>query len=76
MGAVICGLGCIITTTYVTILNLEGKIVNQTRINKERLLPYLSHFEVSKANMEFSNKIAALLRRLIAEGWRCCGFAS
>lgn len=45
-----------------TILNLEGKIVNQTRMNKERLLPYLSHFEVSKANMELSNRIEALFR--------------
>ena len=49
---------------YATILNLEGKIVNQTRMENERVLPYHSHFEVCKVGMEFSNQIPPLFRQL------------
>ena len=56
-------------STHSTILNLEGKIVNQTRMENEKVLPYLSHFKVSKIGMESSNQIAPLSRQLTSMGY-------
>jgi transposase len=50
-------------------LNLEGKIVNQARMENERVLPYLLHFKVSKVGMESSNQIAPLFRQLSSKGF-------
>ena len=47
MSAFVCGLDVHKDSTYATILNLEGKIINQTRMKNERVLPYLSYFNVS-----------------------------
>jgi transposase len=63
MSALVCGLDVHKDRTYATILNHEGKVVNQTRMNNERVLPYLSDFEVSKVGMESSNQIAPLFRQ-------------
>ncbi len=52
MSAVVCGLDVHKDSTYATILNLEGKIVNQTRMNNERVLSYLSHFKVERVATE------------------------
>jgi hypothetical protein len=54
-------------STYATILNNEGKIVNQTRMNNERVLPYLRQFNVCKVGMESSNQIAPLFRQLTSK---------
>jgi len=69
MSAFVCGLDVHKDSTYATILSPEGKIVNQTRMEKERVLPYLSHFKVSKVGMESSNQIAPLFRQLTAKGY-------
>jgi transposase len=50
-------------------LSPEGKIVNQTRMNNERVLSYLSHFNVGKVAMESSNQVASLYRKLESEGY-------
>ena len=39
-----------------------------TRMNNERVLPYLSHFKVVKVGMVSSNQIAPLFRKLISKG--------
>jgi transposase len=69
MSALVCGLDVHKDSTYATILNSEGKIVNQTRMTNERVLPYLSHFDVGKVGMESSNQIAPLFRQLTAKGY-------
>ncbi|MGA3112059.1 MAG: IS110 family transposase [Candidatus Bathyarchaeia archaeon] len=69
MSALVCGLDVHKDSTYATILNPEGKIVNQTRMTNERVLPYLSHFDVGKVGMESSNQIAPLFRQLTAKGY-------
>ena len=62
MSALVCGLDVYRDNTYAPILNLKAKIVNQTRMENERVLPYLSHFKISKIGMESSNHIAQLSR--------------
>jgi hypothetical protein len=52
MSAVVCGLDVHKDGTYATILNSEGKIVNQMRMTNEKVLSYLSHFKVSKDAIE------------------------
>jgi transposase len=69
MSALVCGLDVHKDSTYATILNLEGKIVNQARMSNERVLPYLSHFNVGKVGMESSNQIAPLFRQLTTQGY-------
>jgi len=69
MSALVCGLDVHKDSTYATILNYEGKIVNQTRMENERVLPYLSHFKISKVGMESSNQIAPLFRQLTSKGF-------
>jgi predicted RNase H-like nuclease (RuvC/YqgF family) len=55
MSAIVCGLDVHKDSTYATILNHEGKIVNQTKMSNERVLSYLSSFKVDKVAMESSN---------------------
>ncbi len=69
MSALSCGLDVHKDSTYVIILSPEGKIINQTRMTNERVLPYLSHFNVSKVGMESSNQIAPLFRQLTSKGY-------
>jgi transposase len=69
MSALVCGLDVHKDSTYATILNSEGKVVNQTRMNNERVLPYLASFKVSKVGMESSNQIAPLFRKLTSRGF-------
>jgi hypothetical protein len=63
ISALVCGLEVHKDSTYATILNPEGKIVTQTRMSDERVLPYLSHFKVCKVGIESSNQIAPLCRK-------------
>ena len=69
MSALVCGLDVHKESTYATILNSDGKVVNQTRMNNEKVLSYLSHFKVSKVAMESSNQVASLYRQLTQEGY-------
>ena len=56
MSAFVCGLDVHKGSTYATILDQNGKIVNQARMNNEKVLSYLSHFDISKVAMESSIK--------------------
>jgi len=67
MSALVCGLDVHKDSTYATILSPEGKVVNQTRMTNERVLPYLKQFSISKVGMESSNQIAPLFRLLTAK---------
>jgi len=69
MSAFVCGLDVHKESTYATILNPEGKIVDQARMNNERVLSYLEHFKVDKVAMESSNQVASLYRKLKSEGY-------
>jgi len=67
MSAVVCGLDVHKDSTYATILNPEGKIIDQTRMINEKVLSYLSHFKVGKVAMEASTSVASLYRQLASE---------
>jgi transposase len=69
MSALVCGLDVHKDSTYATVLSPEGKIVNQMRMNNERVLSYLSHFNVGKVAMESSNQVASLYRKLQGRGY-------
>ena len=69
MSAFICGLDLHKDSAYATILNSEGKVVNQTRMNNEKVLSYLMHYNVCKVAMESSTAVAPLYRRLAKEGF-------
>ena len=69
MSALVCGLDVHKDSTYATILSGEGKIVDQARMSNERVLSYLSHFNVSKVGMESSNQIAPLFKQLASKGF-------
>ena len=64
MSALVCGLDVHKDSTYATILNNEGKIVNQTRMSNERVLSYLALYKVKKVSMESSTAVAPLYRQL------------
>jgi len=69
MSALVCGLDVHKDSTYATILNDEGKIVNQARMSNERVLSYLAHYKVNKVAMESSTAIAPLFRQLASRGF-------
>jgi transposase len=50
-------------------MNPEGKIVNQARMNNERVLSYLSSFNVDRVGMKASNQVASLYRQLVKRGY-------
>jgi hypothetical protein len=56
MSPVVCGLDVHKDSTYATILNPEGKIINQTRMDNEKAQSYLLHFKVGKVAMEASTR--------------------
>jgi transposase len=69
MSDLVCGLDVYKDSTYATIVDPNGKIVNQMRMNNERVLSYLSHFNVDKVAMESSNQVASLYRKLKGRGY-------
>ena len=69
MSALVCGLDVHKDSTYATILNDEGKIVNQTRMSNERVLSYLAHYKVKRVAMESSKAVAPLYRKLENKGF-------
>ncbi len=68
MSAIVCGLDVHKDSTYATVMNHEGKIVNQTKMSNERVLSYLSSFKVDKVAMESSNQVTPLYKQLTKEG--------
>ena len=48
MSAFVCGLDVHKHSTYATILNSEGEIVDQTRMENEKVAAYLSQHKVGK----------------------------
>ena len=69
MSALVCGLDVHKDSTYATIMDPSGKIVDQTRMNNERVLSYLSRFSVDRVAMESSNQVASLYRKLESKGY-------
>lgn len=69
MSALVCGLDVHKDSTYATILDSEGKIVDQTRMENEKVPSYLSHHGVCKVAMESSTAVAPLYRQLKKEGF-------
>jgi hypothetical protein len=60
MSALVCGLDVHKDSTYATILDFEGKIVNQSRMENEKVASYLSHYGVCKVAMESSTAVAPM----------------
>ena len=69
MSALVCGLDVHKDSTYATILDSSGKIVSQMRMSNEKVLPYLSRFNVGRVAMESSNQVASLYRKLEGRGY-------
>jgi hypothetical protein len=69
MSALVCGLDVHKDSTYATILNNEGKVINQTRMDNERVLSYLTRFKVNRVAMESSTAVAPLYRQLASKGF-------
>jgi transposase len=69
MSALVCGLDVHKDSTYATILNDEGRVINQKRMDNERVLSYLKHYKVSKVAMESSTAVAPLYRQLTSKGF-------
>jgi len=69
MSALVCGLDVHKDSTYATILNSEGKIVDQTRMENQKVASYLSQFKVEKVAMESSTAVTPLYRQLKKEGF-------
>ena len=74
MSAFVCGLDVHKDSTYATILDPDGKVVSQMRMNNERVLSYLANFNVDRVAMESSNQVVALYRQLVKRGY--CMFVS
>ena len=68
MSASVCGLDVHKDSTYATILNSEGKIINQTRMTNEKVLSYLSHFKVQELRWK-----PQLLWHLCTGNWQVKG---
>ena len=69
MSALVCGLDVHRDSTYATILDANGKIVDQRRIGNDRVLSFLSSHRIDKIGMESSNQIAPLYRQLTKNGY-------
>ena len=69
MSAFVCGLDVHRDSTYATILDSDGKVVNQRRMSNESVLWYLSRFNVEVVAMESSNQVVSLYRKLKRKGY-------
>jgi hypothetical protein len=69
MSALVCGLDVHKDSTYPTILNSEGKIIDQRRMEKDKVPSYPFDFKVQKVAMESSPAPAPLYRLLKKEGF-------
>jgi transposase len=69
MSACFCGLDVHEESTYATILDCDGKIVNQGRMVNDNVLQYLSKYRVERIGLEASNQIVPLYRELKRRGY-------
>jgi transposase len=69
MSALVCGLDVHKDSTYATILNSEGKVIDQRRMENDKVPSYLFDFKVQKVAMESSTAVAPLYRQLKKEGF-------
>ena len=69
MSALVCGLDVHKESTYATILDANGKIVNQRRMSNDRVVSYLSDYSIERIGMESSNQITPLYRMLTKNGY-------
>lgn len=69
ISAWVCGFDVHKDSTYATILDSEGKIVDQTRMENEKVASYLSRHKVGRVAMESSTAVAPLYRQLKSEGF-------
>jgi transposase len=69
MSAFVCGLDVHKDSTYATILDADGKIVNQRRMGNDGVLPYLSNYRIDRIGMESSNQVVPLYRELARQGY-------
>jgi transposase len=56
-------------STYATILDCNGEIVSQRRMVNDRVLSYLSDYQIDRIGMEASNQVAPLYRQLKKNGY-------
>jgi len=64
MSALVCGLDVHRDSTYATILDCDGKLVNQRRMGNGNVVSYLSNYRIDRIGMESSNQVAPLYREL------------
>ena len=69
MSALVCGLDVHKESTYATILDANGKIVNQKRMSNSLVPSYISSFKIDKIGMESNNQIVPLYRLLTKKGY-------
>ena len=69
MSALICGLDVHKDSTYATILDSKGNILNQTRMDNDKVLSYLDDYDIDRIGMEASNQVSSLYRKLTREGY-------
>ena len=69
MSALVRGLDVHRDSTYATILDCDGKIIDQKKIVNEKMLSFLSKYRIEKIGMEASNQVAPLYRQLTKEGY-------
>jgi len=67
--ALVCGLDVHKESTYATILDANGKIVNQKRMSNSLVPSYLSTFKIDRIGMESNNQIVPLYRLLTRKGY-------
>jgi transposase len=69
MSAYFCGLDVHKDSTYATIMDCNGEIVSQRRMVNDRVLSYLSDYQINRIGMEASNQIVPLYRQLRKYGY-------
>ena len=69
MSALVCGLDVHRDSTYATIVDNDGRIVDQRKLVNEKILPFLSAYRIERIGMEASNQVASLYRQLTRKGY-------
>lgn len=69
MSALICGLDVHKDSTYATILDSKGSILNQTRMDNDKVLSFLDDYDIDRIGMEASNQVSSLYRKLTRKGY-------
>jgi transposase len=69
MNAFYCGLDVHKETTYATLLDKDGEIVTQKRMNNEEIPGFLEPLRIEKVAMEASTYIIPMYRKLVGEGY-------